>query len=175
VAGILWSGERAMRPLQELLERTVAGMGYELADVEISNRGKMIRVFIEKLPEGGGAPVPAPEGVLMESGISLDDCTRVTRQLQRVLPVEGVDYDRLEVSSPGLDRKLNKEADYQRFAGSEAEIRLRVLTNGRRRLVGVLRGLKRSGESVQVCIEVDGREVVVDASNIERTRLIPRI
>ena len=68
----------AMEPLKNLLERTVAGLGYELSDLEISNRGKMLRVFIDKEHEIEGA------------GITLDDCTRVTRQLQRVLPVEGV-------------------------------------------------------------------------------------
>jgi ribosome maturation factor RimP len=162
-----------MSPLEALIERTLAGMGYELADLEISNRGKMIRLFIDKRPEvlerekaAGVEPVGWSQG-----GISLDDCTRVTRQLQRVLPVEGVDYDRLEVSSPGLDRKLRKEADFERFAGLQAELRLRVLTNGRRRLVGVLRGLSDG----QVRIEVDGQEVAVEQSNIERARLVPEV
>jgi len=162
-----------MSPLEALIERTLAGMGFELADLEISNRGKMIRLFIDKQPEvrerekaAGGEPEGWSQG-----GISLDDCTRVTRQLQRVLPVEGVEYDRLEVSSPGLDRKLRKEADFERFAGSQAELRLRVLTNGRRRLVGVLRGLSDG----QVRIEVDGQEVAVEQSNIERARLVPEM
>lgn len=162
-----------MSPLEALIERTLAGMGYEVADLEISNRGKMIRLFIDKQPEvrereeaAGAEPAGWSEG-----GISLDDCTRVTRQLQRVLPVEGVDYDRLEVSSPGLDRKLRKAADFERFAGSQAEIRLRVLANGRRRLVGVLRGLKDG----RVGIEVDGQEVAVELSNVERARLVPQV
>lgn len=154
----------AMNPLEELLERTVAGLGYELCDLEMANRGKMLRLFIDKKPEvqtDGSA----------DGRITVEDCERVTRQLQRVLPVEGIDYDRLEVSSPGLDRKLRKPADFSRFAGSEVEIRLRALVSGRRRLVGLLRGL--AGEMVE--LEVDGAPMSVDLSNIERARLVPKI
>ncbi len=169
-------GETAgMSPLEQLLERTVAGMGYELADLEISNRGKMIRLFIDKQHEvskatGANVAPPAADG-----RITLDDCTLVTRQLQRVLPVEGIEYERLEVSSPGLDRKLKKPADFTRFAGAEAEIRLRVLSEGRRRLVGVLRGVVGGIAGEQVRLEVDGREVLLDLTNIERARLVPKI
>ena len=153
-----------MNPLEELLERTVGSLGYELSDVEISSRGKMLRLFIDKKPElqtDGSA----------DGRITVEDCERVTRQLQRVLPVEGIDYDRLEVSSPGLDRKLRKPADFLQFAGSEVDVRLRVLVNGRRRLVGLLRGL--SGEMVE--LEIDGAPMSVDLSNIERARLVPKI
>jgi ribosome maturation factor RimP len=149
----------AMEPLEQLLERTVVGLGYELADLEISNRGKMLRVFIDKEHEVGGA------------GITLDDCTRVTRQLQRVLPVEGVDFDRLEVSSPGLDRKLKKPADFVRFAGQVAEVRLRTPINGRRRVTGTVRGL--DGE--QVVLDFEGGQLVFDLSNLERARLVPKL
>jgi ribosome maturation factor RimP len=147
-------------PLEELLERTVQGLGYELADLEISSRGKMIRLFIDKQLE-----------VLPGDRITLEDCERVTRQLQRVLPVEGIEYDRLEVSSPGLDRKLRKAADFVRFAGAEVEIRLRVVVNGRRRLVGLLRGM--AGEKVE--LEVDGAPMEIDLPNIERARLVPKL
>jgi ribosome maturation factor RimP len=148
-----------MEPLEQLLERTIVGLGYELADLEISNRGKMLRVFIDKEHEVGG------------QGVTLDDCTRVTRQLQRVLPVEGVEFDRLEVSSPGLDRKLKKPADFVRFAGQVAEVRLRTPINGRRRVTGTVRGL--DGE--QVVLDFDGGQLVFDLSNLERARLVPKL
>jgi len=148
-----------MSALETLLERTVQGLGYELADLEISNRGKLLRIFIEKPQEG-------PDG-----GITLEDCTRVTRQLQRVLPVEGVDFDRLEVSSPGLDRKLKKAADFRRFAGQEVEVRLRVLVGGRRRVTGVLLGI----EGEQVALDSEGGQFVFELSNLERARLVPKL
>lgn len=147
-----------MSALEQLLERTVRGLGYELADIEISNRGKMLRIFIEKQHDVVGP------------GVTLDDCTRVTRQLQRVLPVEGVEFDRMEVSSPGLDRKLKKASDFQRFSGHEAEVRLRVPVNGRRRLVGTLRGI--DGE--QVALDFEGGRFVFDLTNLERARLVPK-
>ena len=109
-----------MSPLESLLERTVAGLGYGLADFEYINNGRMLRVFIEKTHE------LVPE----RAGVTLADCESVSRQLQRVLEVEGIEYDRLEVSSPGLDRRLKKAADFARFAGCEARVRLRHPVNG---------------------------------------------
>ena len=93
--------------LGELLERTLPPMGYELVDWECSPKGRYVRVFIDK-----------------PKGVSVEDCARVSRQLTRLFAVENVDFDRLEVSSPGLDRPLRKAADFLRFAGEEAEIRL---------------------------------------------------
>ncbi len=148
-----------MSALEALIEQTVNGLGYELADLEISNRGKMLRIFIENSLEKASV------------GITLDDCARVTRQLQRVLPVEGIDFDRLEVSSPGLDRKLKKAADFRRFSGHQIEVRLRVLVDGRRRVVGTLRGI--DGE--QVALDFDGGQLVFDLSNLERARLVPKL
>lgn len=91
----------------QLLERTLAPMGYELVDWEMSPRGRTIRVFID---------VP--------KGVDVEDCARVSNQLTRLFAVENIDFDRLEVSSPGLDRPLKKAADFDRFAGEEAELRL---------------------------------------------------
>ena len=111
--------------LHELLETTVAGLGYELVDIEQSPRGRVLRLFIDK-PEKDG-------------GIDVEDCALVSNQLTRVLAVENVDYDRLEVSSPGLDRVLKKPADFARFVGSEINLRLRLPTSaGRRNFNGVL-------------------------------------
>jgi ribosome maturation factor RimP len=137
-------------------------LGYELADFEYSNRNKLLQVFIDKLSEVSSAP---------DGRISLEDCQRVSEQLQRVLPVEGVNYERLEVSSPGLDRRLRKSRDFERFAGYEASVRFRAPVNGRRKLVGILGAV--AGEQVE--IEADGARFVTDIGNIERARLVPKI
>ena len=102
---------------QQALERTVTGLGYDLVDVERSTGG-LLRVTIDRLP-GQVYGTGLGEAVLVE------DCEIVTRQLQFLLEVEAVDYARLEVSSPGLDRPLKKLADWQRFVGFDVEITLR--------------------------------------------------
>ena len=80
--------------LHELLDKTVSGLGYELVDVEQSPRGRVLRVFIDRADKDGS--------------IDIEDCTLVSNQLSRVLTVENIDYDRLEISSPGLDRALQR-------------------------------------------------------------------
>jgi len=151
-----------MHALEQVFERTVRGLGYELADLEISNRGRMLRVFIDKIHEVQGIP---------GSQITLADCEAVSRQLTRVLEVEGIGYDRLEVSSPGLDRRLKKASDFARFAGQQAEVRLREPLNGRRRFVGIVRGIKDD----QVELESEGVNYVLALSNLERARLVPQV
>lgn len=140
--------------LQVLLETTLAGLGYELVDLERSGKGLFLRVFIDK-----------PEG------INVDDCAAVSHHLMRLLAVENIIYDRLEVSSPGLDRLLKKERDFVRFTGQKARIRLRVPVNGQRNFVGVLR--ETSAGKVQ--IEVDGSVLSFDIGNLEKARLVPAI
>ena len=114
----------------EALERTVTGLHYDLVDVERS-AGGVLRVTIDRLPGRGYSTGPG-DAVLVE------DCEIVTRQLQYVLEVEAVDYARLEVSSPGLDRPLKKPADWQRFVGVEVEITLCEPFQNRRKWRGVL-------------------------------------
>lgn len=76
----------------------------------------------------------------IERGITVDDCATVSNQLQRVFEVENIDYDRLEVSSPGLDRPLKKLADFERFAGEQAQLRLSLPIGNQRNFVGVIEG-----------------------------------
>lgn len=133
----------------------MAGMGYELVDVQASNGGRLIRLFIDK-----------------PGGVTLDDCAAASRHLTRVLAVEGIDYERLEVSSPGLDRPLRKEADFARFAGQKAEVRMRTPDEtGRRRFVGVLRGAAGG----QVSIELEGRVVGLALEDLDKAKLIPEL
>ena len=98
--------------LNTLFETTIVGLGYELVDIEMSPRGRTIRIFID---------APGKEG-----GIDVDDCAKVSNQLSRVLEVENIDYDRLEISSPGMDRVVKKAADFERFAGQDIQIKLRI-------------------------------------------------
>lgn len=154
-----------LNALEQLLERTLGGLGYELADFNLSNHGRMLRVFIDKLHEQ-----PGQTSGNVTDNVTLADCEAATRQLQRVLEVEGIEYDRMEVSSPGLDRKLRKPADFIRFAGQEAEVRLREPVNGRRRFVGVVRQV--IGDQVE--IEVNGARVMLALENLDKARLVPK-
>ena len=146
--------------LQGLLERTVEGLGYELVHLEMSNRGRMLRVFIDK-----------PPGDAAGAGITVDDCARVSNQLARLLEVENVDYDRLEVSSPGLDRPLKKAADFARFAGEQARLTLRVPLEGRRNFTGVMRAVADG----RLQLETESGMVSLDLANIGKARLVPKV
>ena len=148
--------------LEQLLERTVGGLGYQLADFEYVNNGRMLRVFIEKQHE----VLPG----MSLGGTTLDDCASVSRQLQRVLEVEGVHYDRLEVSSPGLDRRLRKAADFARFTGCEAQVRLRHPVNGRRNFVGTVHAV--DGDRVEFVF--DGGRLDFELADLDRARLVPK-
>jgi len=133
----------------------VTGMGYEVVDVQASGGGRLLRLFIDK-----------------PGGVTLDDCAAVSRHLTRVLAVEGIDYERLEVSSPGLDRPLRKSADFARFAGRKAEVRMRTPdATGRRKFVGVLRG----AEAGQVSMELEGQMVVLSIDDVDKARLVPEL
>jgi ribosome maturation factor RimP len=140
--------------LNGLLGGTVAGLGYELVDVERSARGRLLRLYIDK-----------------PGGVSVDDCAVVSRQVSRVLAVENVDYERLEVSSPGLDRRLRDERDFARFAGQKARVRMRVPVAGQRNFTGVVRGAGAG----RIELEVDGRLVSLEIGEVEVARLVPVI
>jgi len=139
--------------LAEIVEQALRGMGFECVDLQQSNHSRLLRVFIDK-----------PEGV------TVDDCAAVSRQLTRVFAVEGVEYDRLEVSSPGLDRPLRKASDFQRFAGQRIEVRMRERdATGRRRYAGML---LKCDERIAT-IEVDGEIVSLALADMERAKLVP--
>ncbi len=141
--------------LERTLETTLSGLGYELVDVERSGKGKLIRVFIDK-----------------PDGINLDDCAKVSNHLSRVLPVEGIDYERLEISSPGLDRALKKEQDFVKYAGHKARIKTRMPVDGQRNFVGVLRETRAGKIELEVD---DGNTVSLELANLDRARLVPAL
>lgn len=142
-----------MADLYGLIEKTVTQLEYELVDLEVSNRGKLLRLFIDK-----------PEG------ITIDDCVLVSNQLGNVLAVENdIDYDRLEVSSPGLDRALKRDADFIKFTDSRANVKVRMPIEGRKNFLGILKGV----EEGDLLIDVEGVIFKIALTNIDKARLAP--
>jgi ribosome maturation factor RimP len=146
------------------IERTVTGLDYELVDVERSAAG-LLRVYIDRIP---GRSYPTGEAEF----VTVEDCERVTRQLQYVLEVEGVAYERLEVSSPGLDRPLKRPADYERFAGQEVNVTLKLPFKGRKNYRGQL--LAANG-GWRLALTGDQNEQVLDfkLDEVREARLVP--
>lgn len=139
--------------LVELIEQAVTGLGYELVDLETSPRARLLRVFIDKA-----------------EGISVDDCATVSNHLTRLFTVENIDYDRLEISSPGLDRPIKKPADFARFAGQEAHFKLRIPVGNQRNFTGTILG---EADGV-VRFRVGAEDMAFPLDNIEKARLVPK-
>jgi len=152
--------------LQDLIEKTVNGCGYDLVDVERASDG-LLRVYIDFLPEDAA-----------KGNITVKDCETVSHQLSHVLTVEDVDYERLEVSSPGLDRPLKRFSDYARFAGMEANVKLRVPVDGmsNRR---VFQGILQEPEGDELALEFDTKEGAAllhfSLSDVDKARLVPQV
>ncbi len=159
-----------MQDLHGLIEKTVIQLGFELVDLEISNRGKLLRVFIDKLN-------PAD----VKDSVNIDDCVLVSNQLGNVLTVDHeIEYDRLEISSAGMDRVLKKEKDFLRFVGERAQIKLRVGIKDegvnasetklpRKTFLGLIKGV----EDANVLMEYEGVIYKLALSNIDKARLSP--
>ncbi len=145
------------RPMElaNIVEQAVVGLGYEFVDLESSPRGRNLRVVIDQ----------------PERGITVEDCARVSNHLTRLFAVEDVDYDHLEVSSPGLDRPLKRQADFERYAGHEANIQTRVPLNGRRKFSGVLAGVADG----KLQLASAGMMLEIELVQVEKARLVPNI
>ena len=139
--------------IENLIEQVVRGLGYELVDIEFSPRGRLLRVFLD-----------------IERGITVDDCATVSNQLQRVFEVENVDYDRLEISSPGIDRPLKKLADFERFMGENVQVRLSLPVGNQRNFVGLLGGVRDGA----VVLTTEKGEHLLPFQDIEKARLVPK-
>ena len=135
--------------IQTLLEKTLPGLGYELVDYELTPHGDL-RVFID-----------------IERGITVEDCATVSNHLSRLFVVEDVDYNRLEISSPGLDRPLKKAADFVRFSGSLVKIKTRLPVEGQKNFIGRLEGC----DNDIVHITFDGKTANIELANIDKARL----
>jgi ribosome maturation factor RimP len=190
--------------VREIAERVASSSGLEVVDVEFhgGGKGRTLRVFIEKNAEGrrameqqlaaaaeAGEKVPSPSNWDQLAGVTHEDCANYSRELGTILDVEdavpGAGY-LLEVSSPGLDRKLVKPADFERFSGSRVKIMTREPVNGNRHFDGRLRVLgdgrialepHREGKKGKKRKEAAaaGHAIEIELSNIERARLVPAI
>ena len=133
--------------------KNVYKLGYELVDFEIINRGELLRIFIDK-----------------PSSITIDDCVDVTNQLKHILTVEeDISFDRLEVSSPGIDRVIKKLKDFERFKGKKIKIKTRSPIEERKNFKGILQGTKED----LILIEFNNVLVEIKLDNIEKARLEP--
>ena len=142
-----------MDDLETLIEKLVTQLDYELVDFESVNGGQTLRIYIDK-------------GDL----ITIEDCTKVSNHVNNVLSVEtNYDYERLEVSSPGLDRVIKKLNDFDRFKGQKIKIKTRFAIENRKNFKGTLSGTK--GESIM--IEIDNESLLIDFQNIDKARLDP--
>ena len=137
--------------LEALIEKNVSKMGYELVDFEIINKGELLRIFIDK-----------------PSSINIDDCVSVTNQLKHILTVEEeIIFDRLEVSSPGINRAVKKLQDFERFKGEKIKIKTRSPVEERKNFTGTLRGTKKD----LILIEFNNILLEISFDNIEKARL----
>jgi ribosome maturation factor RimP len=160
-----------------VVERTVSGLGYEFVDVE--RVGGLLRVTIDSV-----------------GGVRVEDCERVSHQLTHLFAVQAVDYDRLEVGSPGLDRPLRNARDFARFVGAEANVQLTVPIDGRRRLRGQIVELTGAAGAEQVLMRLTPKtepqprspskrkplktaqapvEVRFALADVEKARLVPEL
>lgn len=139
--------------LQQILETTLPGMGYELVDVELTAQG-ILRVFIDK-----------------EGGITVEDCATVSNHLSRVFMVEDVDYKHLEISSPGLDRPLKKATDFVRFAGSMVKLKTRLPVDGQKNFIGRIESFDEAAQTIVLAF--DGKMAQIELSNVDKARIKP--
>lgn len=157
---------RNLLQLHELIEKTVAGLGYDLVDLERAGRG-LLRIYIDFLPQFAD-----------KGNITVSDCEKVSHQLSHVLTVENIDYERLEVSSPGLDRPLKKLSDFVRFAGHEALVKLRMPVPGmsnRKSFQGILHAPE--GDNLKLEFEVKEGAAMLEftVADVDKARLVPQV
>ncbi len=142
--------------LNQLIASALPNFGCTLVDCERVSGANLLRILIDK-----------------DGGVTVDDCALVSNHLIRLFEVEGVSYDRLEVSSPGLDRPLITHEDYERFKGELVSVQTNLPINGRKNFKGVLRGLNAE-QAVVISIEND-QQISIDIREIRRTKLVPKI
>jgi len=155
--------------LQDLIGLAIGAMGYELVDVERASQG-LLRVFIEKSAFAASEP---------DSLITVDDCEKVSVQLSHLFTVENIAYERLEVSSPGLDRPLKAIKDYTRFAGRSITLKLRLPLAGRKTYVGVLHAPQQKSGVETMGLEFEGKDgpslLEFTLADVDKARLVPMV
>lgn len=148
--------------MQQVVETALSGLGYELVDIERAPGG-VLRVFIDG-----------------PNGITIEDCERASHQLAHAFTAENVDYERLEVSSPGLDRPLKRLADFVRFDGHRASVKMRSPIDGRKQFDGVVRCSPEDAERGAIGLIFEGKagtEQVLEfgLADVDKARLVPEI
>lgn len=168
-ARVRWPGSRRQGEwkvhLLDLIEKTVTGMGYELVDLEHAARG-LLRVYVD-FPAGDE-----------ERSIRVEDCEKLSHQLTHVFTVENVNYERLEVSSPGLDRPLKKFADYVRFTGHEVTVKLRMpmpSAANRKNFQGILHAPE--GDKLKLEFESNEGPAILEflLADVDKAHLVPQV
>ena len=139
-----------MIKLNSIIENVLPSLGYDLIDIEITP-AKVVRVFIDKV-----------------GGVNIQDCELVSNHLSKLLLVEEVDYNRLEISSPGLDRPLKKIEDYKKSIGKLVKIKTKDHINNEKVFLGVIEGV----EDLLISIKCNDTDLVVDFDNIAKSRLV---
>lgn len=142
---------RLKMKIQKILEETIPGLGFELVDIEITP-AKIIRVFIDK-----------------DGGLSVEDCADVSNHLSKVFLVEEIDYNRLEISSPGLERPLKKIQDYAKFVGRLAKIKTHDAINNQKVFQGHIDNV--NGDNITLKLD-DESLFSVEFVDVSRGRLI---
>ena len=138
---------------EKIIENTVEQLGYSCVDIERNSCG-LLRIFID-----------APQGV------TINDCALVSQHLNRVLTVENIDYETLEVSSPGLDRVLKTSADFTRFEGALVTVKLRAAQEGKKKIKGKL----IQADAKYLILESEGQTLNLPFSLIDKIRLVPDV
>ena len=137
--------------IKDILETTITGLGYEFVDVEITP-AKIIQVFADK-----------------EGGINVDDCVIISNQLSKVFLVEEIDYNRLEISSPGLERTLKKIEDFTRVKGRLCKLKTLELIDNQKVFQGYIKVVNGNKITLEL---LDNKEIIIDFTEISRARLI---
>ena len=141
--------------IENLLEKTLTGMNYELVDFEVVGRSGLIRILIDSA-----------------QGIGIEDCTTVSNHLSRLFEIEHFEYDRLEVSSPGIDRPLKEGLDFERFQGEKVTVQFKLAFEGQRKFRGQLIGVRDN----LIDMELEGGRVVTfELHEVKKANLIPAI
>jgi ribosome maturation factor RimP len=175
----------AVERVREIAERVAASSGLEVVEVEMRGGGKArtLRIVIDK-PAAGA--IDRSGAIDTAAGVTHEDCANLSREVGTILDVEdavpGGSYT-LEVSSPGLDRKLSRPADFERFAGSRVKLTTRNPVNGNRHFEGRLEGF----ESGRIRLDVSGarkkfrpsdsssQKLDIELANVEKANLVPEI
>ena len=168
--------------VREIAERVAGSSGLEVVDVEFRGSGKarMLRVFLDKPGAAGGDPL---------AGVTHGDCVNFSREFGTILDVEDAvpgDNYTLEVSSPGLDRKLSKPAEFERFVGSRMKVMTRLPVNNNRHFEGRLESFRDGTLTLDVSVASkkskkkmgvpqDGEKAVIEFANVEKANLVPEI